>query len=78
MATQWFYKDSVSTVGPISARELLKRVRERTVTAQTLVRKNDSKWFPAVEVNGLMEAAFRGEDDETMRRESDTEYQDDY
>ncbi len=74
MATKWYCDLRGNMVGPIGARELLEMVRAGDVTATTLVRKNDSRWFRADEVTGLFEAAFgdqtdffgrlRGEQDE--------------
>ncbi len=60
MATQWYLKTLGGVVGPLSGKELLQKVKQREVTAETLIRKGDSKWTPAMEVNGLFDAAFPG------------------
>lgn len=58
MATEWYYQGSGSTnIGPLSNAELLEHVRAGFVDESTLVRKDDSKWVAAREINGLMEAA---------------------
>lgn len=56
---QWFYQDGDETVGPFKASDLLHLVRDGVVTAITLVRKDESAWFPAAEVGGLFAAAAR-------------------
>ncbi len=76
MATKWFFKQSGKTVGPISNQELVAKVRSGEVVANSWVRKDDSPWFPANEVNGLFEAAFRDQPDR-IRRERETEYRGD-
>ena len=64
-------------VGPLTAAELLSKVRKGEIGDNTPIRKNDSNWFPAVEVNGLFEAAFR-DDPERTRHAIDTEYLGDF
>ncbi len=56
---QWFYREDGKDVGPFSATDLLKLVREETINASTLVRKDESAWFPAAQVGGLFEAAVK-------------------
>ena len=73
MATKWFYKLGGRTIGPISNLELLARVRSGEVVADSWVRKDDSRWFPAEEVNGLFETAFRDQP-EKFQKEGNTEY----
>ena len=73
MATQWYCELMGKVVGPLTAAELLSKVRKGEISDNTPIRKNDSHWFPAVEVNGLFEAAFRG-DPERTRYSTETEY----
>ena len=49
------------------------RVREGIIKEGSWVRKDDSPWFPAEEVNGLFEAAFRDQPDK-IGKEVETEY----
>ncbi len=56
----WFIRgEDEAEVGPVSPSELLGMVREGRVVATTVVRKDDSAWFPAADVGGLFEAARR-------------------
>ena len=56
----WFIRDGdEGEIGPVSPAELLGLVREGRVVATTVVRKDDSAWFPAANVGGLFEAARR-------------------
>jgi hypothetical protein len=73
MATKWFYKQAGRTFGPISNVELLARVRNGDIVESSWVRKDDSRWFPAEEVNGLFEAAFQDQPGR-IRKEVNTEY----
>ncbi len=73
MATKWFHKIGGRTEGPISGADLLARVREGIIKEGSWVRKDDSPWFPAEEVNGLFEAAFRDQPDK-IGKEVETEY----
>jgi hypothetical protein len=50
-----------SEVGPLRPAELLNLVRRGEVKPETLLRKDDSAWFPASDVGGLFEAAVRQE-----------------
>ena len=54
---KWYYKTLGSTVGPLSSREFLERVRSGDVTEEMHVRKDDALWVPARSVNGLFEYA---------------------
>ena len=54
---KWYYKALGSTVGPLSSREFLERVRAGDVTEEMHVRKDDALWVPARSVNGLFEYA---------------------
>ena len=63
MASEWYCDLRGKKVGPLTPQELLEMVRLGDVTATTMVRKNDSKWFRADEVGGLFEAAFRDQSD---------------
>jgi hypothetical protein len=56
MATEWYYQIMNDVVGPLSGRQLLDKVRAGQVKEDTLVRKDDSQWVPARQVNGLLEA----------------------
>jgi hypothetical protein len=73
MATKWFYKLGGRTEGPISGADLLAKVRGGIITEGSWVRKDDSAWFPAEEVSGLFESAFRDQPGRA-KKESDTEY----
>ena len=55
----WFVQGEDADVGPLKPAELLSLVREGTVEAETMIRKDDSKWFAAKTVGGLFEAARR-------------------
>ena len=63
MASKWYCDIRGKKVGPLSPQELLELIRVGDVTATTMVRKNDSKWFRADSVGGLFEAAFRDQSD---------------
>jgi len=56
---QWFVLESTQVLGPYTPSQLLVLVRLGKVTAQSKVRKDDSKWFDAGEVGGLFDAAVR-------------------
>lgn len=56
MATEWYYQIMNDVVGPLSGRQLLDKVRAGQVKEDTLIRKDDSQWVPARQVNGLMDA----------------------
>ena len=59
MPTEWFYQRAGQTIGPLSPKELLAKVRDGEVLPQTLVKKDDSQWVEASEVGGLTEAATK-------------------
>ena len=59
MATKWYFSYMGKTIGPLGASELIERVRLGEVTESTLLKKDKSKWFPARQVNGLFESAFK-------------------
>ena len=73
MATRWFYKVHEKVIGPLESDELLRKVRRGDITEGTQVRKNDSAWFPAKDVNGLFEAAFK-DHPEKAEKTVETEY----
>ncbi len=56
MATEWYYQIMNDIVGPLTSSQLVDRVRSGQVKEDTLVRKDDSQWVPARQVNGLLEA----------------------
>lgn len=59
--TSWFIQQNgeVEDSGPFRPSELLEMVRNGEVTADTILRKDDSAWFAASDVGGLFEAAMR-------------------
>ena len=59
MTTQWYCELMGNVEGPLTSAQLLQKVKVGEIAQDTPIRKNDSKWFPAIEVNGLFEAAFR-------------------
>jgi hypothetical protein len=59
MATEWYYQIMNDVVGPLSGRQLLDKVRAGQVKEDTLIRKDDSQWVPARQVNGLLEAVVQ-------------------
>jgi hypothetical protein len=59
MTNQWFCEIMGVVVGPLRPSELLDKVRSGEVVPDTPVRKDDSQWVPAMEVNGLFEAAAK-------------------
>ncbi len=56
MATEWYYQIMNDVVGPLTSSQLVDRVRTGQVKEDTLIRKDDSQWVPARQVNGLLEA----------------------
>jgi hypothetical protein len=46
-------------IGPLTSAQLLQKVRKGEIAGNTLVRKDDSQWVNAEDVNGLFEAAHR-------------------
>ena len=57
MPTEWYYESMDDVVGPLSAQELLDRVRAGDIVPNTRIRKDDSQWVEASTVNGLFDAA---------------------
>jgi hypothetical protein len=56
---EWFYETLGKVIGPLTSAQLLRKVRAGEIAANTPVRKDDSQWVMAEEVNGLFEAAKR-------------------
>ena len=56
---EWFCDIMGEVVGPLKSSELVQKVRTGEVTFDTKVRKDDSQWVPAGEVNGLLDAAMK-------------------
>ena len=56
MTTEWYYQIMNDVVGPLTGRQLLDKVRAGQVKEDTLIRKDDSQWVPARQVNGLLDA----------------------
>jgi hypothetical protein len=59
MASEWYYESLGQILGPITAPELLQKVRRGEIREATRIRKDDSQWVDAIEVGGLFEAAHR-------------------
>ena len=55
MATEWYYQIMNDVIGPLTSGQLLDKVRSGQVKEDTLIRKDDSQWVRAREVNGLFE-----------------------
>lgn len=54
---QWFYRnENGQEYGPIVASQLLELIRQGSVDSETEVRKDNSPWVRACEVNGLWQA----------------------
>lgn len=77
MPTEWYCDFLGKIEGPLTAAQLLEKVRRGEIVYDTPIRKNNSRWFPAREVNGLFDAAFR-DDPSRQSRIIDTEYSGDY
>jgi len=56
---EWYVQQEEADLGPLRPAELLTLVRNGTVRSETMLRKDNSAWFPAAEVGGLFEAARR-------------------
>ncbi len=57
---QWFYRDPHGKeMGPFGGTRLLELIRIGDVQAHTEIRKDDSNWTLACEVNGLWQAVAR-------------------
>lgn len=74
MATRWFYKVHEKVLGPLDSDEFLRKVRHEEIKPATQVRKNDSAWFPAEQVNGLFETAFKDHPTRSVEKNTETEY----
>ena len=59
MATEWYYQIMNDVIGPLTSSQLVDRVRSGQVKEDTLIRKDDSQWVTASQVNGLFDAAKR-------------------
>lgn len=57
--TEWYCDILGEVVGPLKSSQLVAMVRSGEVTRDTLIRKDDSQWVPAMEVNGLFDAAAK-------------------
>ncbi|MCA9176379.1 MAG: DUF4339 domain-containing protein [Planctomycetales bacterium] len=57
--TVWFCDINGVESGPFSPSQLIQKIHEGTINKDTPVRKDDSQWVRAIEVNGLFEAAAR-------------------
>lgn len=55
----WFYRLGAEERGPINSNDLLALIREGTIQADTMVRKDDSQWARSADINGLWDAANR-------------------
>ena len=56
--TKWFYRTvDKREVGPVPSSQLLELIRKGDIDGETEVRKDDSPWVPARQVNGLWKAA---------------------
>jgi hypothetical protein len=54
----WFYKSPTgSEMGPVNPQELLELIRNGSVLRDTWIKKDNSQWVKAEEVNGLMQKA---------------------
>ena len=61
MATEWYYQIMNETVGPLTGSQLLACVRSGKIKEDTPIRKDDSQWVPAHQVNGLLEKALNNQ-----------------
>jgi hypothetical protein len=59
MSSEWYYESMGLIIGPLTSTELLRKVRGGEIREGTRVRKGDSQWVNAIEVNGLFDAAMR-------------------
>jgi hypothetical protein len=56
----WFYKTySGMELGPVSPQELLELIRSGNILSDTPLKKDDSQWVQAKEVNGLWDMASK-------------------
>jgi len=57
---QWFYRNPFGQeFGPLGGSQLLELIRRGEVKGNTDIRKDDSPWIPACQVNGLWQAVGR-------------------
>ena len=57
--SEWFYQSAKGeVVGPVTSKQLLDKVRDGSVKADSLIRKDDSQWVRAEEVGELFSRAF--------------------
>jgi hypothetical protein len=57
--SEWYYRiDGKSEKGPLGSSKLVELIRAGTIKSDTEVRKGNSKWIRACEVNGLWNAAI--------------------
>ena len=55
---KWFYRtDEKKEIGPVPSSQLLELIRNGAIDGETEVRKDDSPWVLARQVNGLWKAA---------------------
>ena len=59
---KWFIQQQRDELGPLASADLLEEIRKGNVTPSTMIRKDDSQWVPAREVNGLFSAAEKPAD----------------
>jgi hypothetical protein len=56
----WYFQNRGSAVhGPMSSKELIAQIHSGEVRAETLIRKDDSQWSAANQINGLWQAASK-------------------
>ena len=56
--SNWFYRNPMGrTLGPVPSSQLLELIRNGEIDGETEVRKDDSQWVLACQVNGLWQAA---------------------
>ena len=54
---EWFYDLLGQVYGPLTSAQLLSKVKSGEIAPNTPIRKDDSQWVNAEDVNGLFEAA---------------------
>lgn len=55
----WYCEVEGVEEGPMTSNQLIEKIHGGEVDRDTLVRKDDSQWVPAIEINGLFAAASR-------------------
>ena len=58
---EWYSEIMENVLGPMTAAELLEKVRTGEVSFDTPIRKDDSQWVPASDVNDLFARAVASE-----------------